>query len=61
MFLIASTIYAVCAVFYILFGKGKRQPWDNPSNDVVVYFPKNENDSHETNRMLNNNKQQVRQ
>ncbi|XP_070491885.1 putative inorganic phosphate cotransporter [Chironomus tepperi] len=61
VFLIASTIYGVCAVFYIIFGKGKRQPWDNPANDVVVYFPKNETDTHETNRMLNNNKQQVRQ
>lgn len=61
VFLIASTIYAACAIFYCFFGQGKRQPWDNPSNDVVHYYAKNENDSQETNKMLNNNKQTMRQ
>lgn len=47
MFLIAAGIYAVCASFYVIFGQGKRQDWDDPSHDV-----KNKNDLNETKKML---------
>uniref|UniRef100_U5ETM3 Putative inorganic phosphate cotransporter n=1 Tax=Corethrella appendiculata TaxID=1370023 RepID=U5ETM3_9DIPT len=35
VFFIAAGIYLFCATFYNVFGTGKRQPWDNPANDVV--------------------------
>lgn len=33
VFFIAAGVYIACATFYNLFGSGKRQAWDNPSND----------------------------
>lgn len=33
VFLIAAAIYAICASFYVIFGSGKRQKWDNPALD----------------------------
>jgi hypothetical protein len=50
-------VYVVCATFYLIFGSGERQPWDNPANDnaAVHYYPQNQNDAKETNRMLNQN------
>lgn len=44
-------MYAICATFYNIFGQGKRQPWDDPSNDVVHYYSQNKNE--ETDSMLN--------
>jgi hypothetical protein len=33
VFMIAAAIYFVCASFYIIFGSGERQKWDNPALD----------------------------
>ncbi|KAK0165954.1 hypothetical protein PV328_004426 [Microctonus aethiopoides] len=33
VFIISAAIYIVCATFYVIFGSGERQPWDNPDND----------------------------
>lgn len=52
VFLIASVVYLICATFYLIFGSGVRQPWDNPFTDVVHYNPSNQNDSKEKNRMI---------
>lgn len=53
--MIASAVYVFCAIFYVMFGSGVRQAFDNPANDVVHYHTKNQNDSNETNRMLGRN------
>lgn len=54
MFLIASAVYLFCATFYLIFGSGVRQPWDNPENDVVHYYPNGTEESgvNENNRMI---------
>ena len=55
MFLIASAVYFICATFYLVFGSGVRQEWDNPHNDAVHYYPNNVNgasDANENDRML---------
>lgn len=36
VFIIASTIYAICCTFYTIFSSGVRQPWDNPDDDVDI-------------------------
>lgn len=56
VFLIASTIYTICATFYIMFGQGERQDWDNPAKDAIKNYPTSENDSQETNQMLKHDK-----
>ncbi|XP_014602940.1 PREDICTED: putative inorganic phosphate cotransporter isoform X3 [Polistes canadensis] len=33
VFMISAAIYVVCATFYLMFGSGERQPWDNPEKD----------------------------
>lgn len=33
VFFIAAIVYIFCATFYVLFGSGERQPWDNPLLD----------------------------
>lgn len=33
VFIISAAIYIVCATFYVIFGSGERQPWDNPDKD----------------------------
>ncbi|XP_066595755.1 putative inorganic phosphate cotransporter isoform X2 [Prorops nasuta] len=33
VFLISAGVSIVCATFYIIFGSGKRQSWDNPDKD----------------------------
>lgn len=33
MFVICAGIYILCATFYIIFGSGERQAWDNPEKD----------------------------
>ncbi|XP_011300837.1 putative inorganic phosphate cotransporter isoform X2 [Fopius arisanus] len=33
VFMISAGVYIVCATFYIIFGSGERQPWDNPDKD----------------------------
>lgn len=33
VFVIAAAIYAICATFYVIFGSGERQKWDNPESD----------------------------
>lgn len=50
--MIAATVYAICAAFYVLFGQGIRQPWDNPAKDVVYYHPKTQDASQEMKVML---------
>jgi hypothetical protein len=50
VFLIATAVYTICATFYNIFGQGTRQPWDDPSNDVVHYYSQNQNE--ETDTML---------
>lgn len=35
--MIAAAIYIVCASFYIFFGSGERQKWDNPALDDETY------------------------
>lgn len=39
VFLIAAAIYAICASFYLVFGSGKRQKWDNPALDNANSHP----------------------
>ncbi|CRK89117.1 CLUMA_CG002510, isoform A [Clunio marinus] len=53
VFFIASAVYVICATFYIFFGSGERQEWDNPDND---HLHKNESVPNETNRMLQTDK-----
>ncbi|XP_034945293.1 putative inorganic phosphate cotransporter isoform X2 [Chelonus insularis] len=36
VFIISAVIYIVCATFYIIFGSGQRQLWDNPSKDQII-------------------------
>lgn len=36
VFFIAAGVYMASATFYILFGSGERQEWDNPMNDAPV-------------------------
>lgn len=31
--MISAGVYVVCATFYIIFGSGERQSWDNPERD----------------------------
>lgn len=31
--MIAAAIYVICATFYVVFGSGERQKWDNPARD----------------------------
>lgn len=33
VFMISASVYIVCSVFYIIFGSGQRQAWDNPDKD----------------------------
>ncbi|XP_031835533.1 putative inorganic phosphate cotransporter protein picot isoform X1 [Nomia melanderi] len=33
VFMISAGVYIVCAIFYIIFGSGQRQSWDNPDKD----------------------------
>ena len=33
VFLLAAGVYIVCSTFYILFGSGERQSWDNPEKE----------------------------
>ncbi|XP_067010645.2 putative inorganic phosphate cotransporter isoform X2 [Anabrus simplex] len=33
VFAIASGVYVICGLFYLICGSGVRQPWDNPEND----------------------------
>lgn len=33
VFMISAAVYIVCGIFYIIFGSGQRQPWDNPDKD----------------------------
>lgn len=33
VFMISAGVYVVCTTFYIVFGSGERQPWDNPDKD----------------------------
>lgn len=32
--MISAAVYIVCATFYVIFGSGERQAWDNPEKDV---------------------------
>ena len=34
VFMISAAVYIVCATFYVIFGSGERQAWDNPDKDV---------------------------
>ncbi|XP_033220002.1 putative inorganic phosphate cotransporter isoform X2 [Belonocnema kinseyi] len=34
VFMISAAVYIVCATFYVIFGSGERQAWDNPEKDV---------------------------
>ncbi|XP_014229479.1 putative inorganic phosphate cotransporter isoform X1 [Trichogramma pretiosum] len=36
VFLVSACIYVICGTFYICFGSGVRQPWDDPENDANV-------------------------
>lgn len=31
--MICAGIYILCATFYVIFGSGQRQAWDNPDKD----------------------------
>lgn len=31
--MICAGIYILCATFYVFFGSGQRQAWDNPDKD----------------------------
>ncbi|XP_076244130.1 putative inorganic phosphate cotransporter protein picot isoform X2 [Calliopsis andreniformis] len=33
VFMISAGVYILCATFYIIFGSGQRQSWDNPDKD----------------------------
>lgn len=33
VFMISAGVYIVCATFYVIFGSGQRQSWDNPDKD----------------------------
>ncbi|XP_026299705.1 putative inorganic phosphate cotransporter isoform X4 [Apis mellifera] len=33
VFMISAGVYIACATFYVIFGSGQRQPWDNPDKD----------------------------
>ena len=33
VFMISAAVYVVCGIFYIIFGSGQRQAWDNPDKD----------------------------
>lgn len=33
VFFIAAFVYIICCTFYLVFGSGNRQKWDNPDND----------------------------
>lgn len=37
---IAGGVYAVVSTFYLIFGSGERQPWDNPDNDPQPEQPR---------------------
>lgn len=37
VFSIAAAIYIICAIFYVVFGSGERQKWDNPAMDKEKY------------------------
>lgn len=39
--MIAALIYAICATFYIVFGSGERQKWDNPALDDEKFHTAN--------------------
>ena len=33
VFMISAGVYVACATFYVIFGSGQRQLWDNPDKD----------------------------
>nr|XP_012151210.1 PREDICTED: putative inorganic phosphate cotransporter isoform X4 [Megachile rotundata] len=33
VFVISAGVYVVCTIFYVIFGSGQRQSWDNPEKD----------------------------
>lgn len=33
VFILSAVVYMACALFYIIFGSGERQVWDNPDKD----------------------------
>lgn len=35
--MIAAAIYVFGAIFYVIFGSGERQKWDNPALDVEKF------------------------
>lgn len=43
VFYIAAIIYSLCCLFYLIFGSGKRQKWDNPEEDDNLKKNKNQN------------------
>lgn len=36
VFYIAAGVYIFCATFYLCFASGRRQEWDNPSEDEAI-------------------------
>ncbi|XP_011501855.1 PREDICTED: putative inorganic phosphate cotransporter isoform X2 [Ceratosolen solmsi marchali] len=46
VFVLSTAIYVICATFYIIFGSGERQAWDNPEKDNEIKAKKKKLDQH---------------
>lgn len=61
VFLIASVVYSICATFYVIFGEGDRQKWDDPSKDYADDNTTKQNELNETRQMLNKSEKTANQ
>ncbi|XP_008205224.1 putative inorganic phosphate cotransporter isoform X2 [Nasonia vitripennis] len=54
VFVLSAAIYVLCATFYIIFGSGQRQSWDNPDRDSEL---KEKSDNKKKQQKLNHQHQ----
>lgn len=53
MFFIAAVIYVLCGTFYVIFGSGERQAWDDPSTDEEKAARKKKKKAEKNGEVLN--------
>lgn len=53
VFFIAAVIYVICGTFYVIFGAGERQAWDDPSTDEEKAAEKKKRKAEKNGEVLN--------
>lgn len=54
VFVLCAIIYVFCATFYIIFGSGERQAWDDPQKDQEIREKKEKKQKQLKNAKINN-------